>query len=483
MTTAVGLFQVRSLEPGFGIVRMGLCAGLAVLGHRACSSRARRLVLEFRRRRARRAAPRSARGGGQRPRQRRAAARSAPCRKACCAARSCATASITIRCCGRSSPRTGGCSASASGRRRSLSVTRHTFRPDAPAGPGHLSVNVSDFDFDLPDELIAQEPPAERGGSRLMALDRATRRASRIASSAICRRCCAPAICWWSTTRACFRRGCSGRGCPAAAPPNVSWFGRDGRARTPGSRWCIPASGCAKDRGWSSSAARVDSRRDCSAATFTAGGPCGCGPTTARRCATRSMRSATCRCRRTSSAPDAIERSRSLSDRLRARARLDRGADGGPAFHAGDPRRAARHAASSAPASRCMSATERSSRFASSSVEEHQMEAEHYEVSRRGRRALIAGAGAKGGASSRSARRRRARSNRSPSRRTATVSPGAGETALFIRPGHRFRLVSGLITNFHLPQSSLLMLVSAFAGREPILAAYRDAVAQPLSVL
>lgn len=57
------------------------------------------------------------------------------------------------------------------------------------------------------------------------------------------------------------------------------------------------------------------------------------------------------------------------------------------------------------------------------------------------------------------------------------VQPGHGETNLFIHPGFQFRLVSGLITNFHLPQSSLLMLVCAFAGRERTLAAYREAVA------
>ena len=57
------------------------------------------------------------------------------------------------------------------------------------------------------------------------------------------------------------------------------------------------------------------------------------------------------------------------------------------------------------------------------------------------------------------------------------VSPGAGDTRLFIHPGHQFQLVGGLITNFHLPKSSLLMLVAAFAGREPVLAAYREAVA------
>jgi S-adenosylmethionine:tRNA ribosyltransferase-isomerase len=51
-----------------------------------------------------------------------------------------------------------------------------------------------------------------------------------------------------------------------------------------------------------------------------------------------------------------------------------------------------------------------------------------------------------------------------------------GETDVFIRPGHRFRLVGAMITNFHLPRSSLLVLVSAFAGRETVLAAYREAV-------
>jgi S-adenosylmethionine:tRNA ribosyltransferase-isomerase len=58
------------------------------------------------------------------------------------------------------------------------------------------------------------------------------------------------------------------------------------------------------------------------------------------------------------------------------------------------------------------------------------------------------------------------------------VAPATGETRLFIHPGHQFRVVSGLVTNFHLPKSSLLMLVAAFAGRDHVLAAYRAAVAQ-----
>ena len=56
------------------------------------------------------------------------------------------------------------------------------------------------------------------------------------------------------------------------------------------------------------------------------------------------------------------------------------------------------------------------------------------------------------------------------------LEPHTGETSIFISPGFQFRLVSALLTNFHLPQSSLLMLVSAFAGRERVLEAYAHAV-------
>ena len=56
------------------------------------------------------------------------------------------------------------------------------------------------------------------------------------------------------------------------------------------------------------------------------------------------------------------------------------------------------------------------------------------------------------------------------------VRPGSGDTSIFIYPGYRFKAMDGLITNFHLPQSTLLMLVSAFAGRDRILSAYREAV-------
>lgn len=58
------------------------------------------------------------------------------------------------------------------------------------------------------------------------------------------------------------------------------------------------------------------------------------------------------------------------------------------------------------------------------------------------------------------------------------LKPFTGETSLYIYPGYRFQVVDALITNFHLPESTLLMLVSAFAGREHVLAAYRHAVEQ-----
>jgi len=57
-----------------------------------------------------------------------------------------------------------------------------------------------------------------------------------------------------------------------------------------------------------------------------------------------------------------------------------------------------------------------------------------------------------------------------------TVIPGSGNTEIFIYPGYQFKVLDALITNFHLPESTLVMLVSALAGRENVLAAYKEAV-------
>jgi S-adenosylmethionine:tRNA ribosyltransferase-isomerase len=108
-------------------------------------------------------------------------------------------------------------------------------------------------------------------------------------------------------------------------------------------------------------------------------------------------------------------------------------------------------------------------------VEEHKMEAERYEIS-------AAAAGALNGALEQG---RRIVAVGTTSLRTlehvgrecgGRIEPGRGETSLFIYPGFTFRLVRGLLTNFHLPKSTLLMLVCAMAGRDLTLRAYQHAV-------
>lgn len=110
-------------------------------------------------------------------------------------------------------------------------------------------------------------------------------------------------------------------------------------------------------------------------------------------------------------------------------------------------------------------------------VEEHEMEAEHYEVP-----GVTAAALSKAMHEHRRVIAVGTTTTRTleslPLSGDGDISARTGETALFITPGHEFRIVSGLITNFHLPQSSLLMLVSAFGGQQRILAAYREAVEQ-----
>jgi S-adenosylmethionine:tRNA ribosyltransferase-isomerase len=70
------------------------------------------------------------------------------------------------------------------------------------------------------------------------------------------------------------------------------------------------------------------------------------------------------------------------------------------------------------------------------------------------------------------------RSLESASMATGEATPLCGDTDIFIYPGYRFRSVDVMVTNFHLPESTLLMLVSAFAGREPVMAAYAQAIEQ-----
>lgn len=107
-------------------------------------------------------------------------------------------------------------------------------------------------------------------------------------------------------------------------------------------------------------------------------------------------------------------------------------------------------------------------------VEEHRMHAEFYSVSPEAA-ALINQAKAEGGRVV-AVGTTSTRVLESVATTDGEVSPGSGWTDIFIYPGYTFKVVDALITNFHLPRSSLLMLVSAFAGRERILTAYNEAV-------
>jgi S-adenosylmethionine:tRNA ribosyltransferase-isomerase len=61
---------------------------------------------------------------------------------------------------------------------------------------------------------------------------------------------------------------------------------------------------------------------------------------------------------------------------------------------------------------------------------------------------------------------------------TGRVYPGDGETDIFIYPGYHFKVVDALVTNFHLPESTLIMLVSAFAGKDRVMKAYEEAISR-----
>ncbi len=109
-------------------------------------------------------------------------------------------------------------------------------------------------------------------------------------------------------------------------------------------------------------------------------------------------------------------------------------------------------------------------------VHEHQMEEERFEIPeavpaavestrRRGGRVVAVGTTV-------------VRALEGAARPNGALDAGSGRTALFITPGYAFRIVDRLLTNFHLPRSTLLMLVAAFAGRELVLAAYAEAIEQ-----
>jgi len=109
-------------------------------------------------------------------------------------------------------------------------------------------------------------------------------------------------------------------------------------------------------------------------------------------------------------------------------------------------------------------------------IAEHRMHAERYEVPAEtaeeinrarseGRRVIAVGTTS-------------VRALETAARADGKIQGGAGSSELYITPGYSFNIVQGMVTNFHLPKSTLLMLVAAFAGRESVLSAYREAVRQ-----
>ncbi len=115
-------------------------------------------------------------------------------------------------------------------------------------------------------------------------------------------------------------------------------------------------------------------------------------------------------------------------------------------------------------------------------VDEHVVDPEPYEITARTAAAVNAALAAGrrvvavGTTTTRALEDAASRAEGGPRMQPGRVEAGRRQAEIFIHPGHTFRVVSGLLTNFHLPKSSLLMLVAALAGRERVLDAYREAV-------
>jgi S-adenosylmethionine:tRNA ribosyltransferase-isomerase len=120
-------------------------------------------------------------------------------------------------------------------------------------------------------------------------------------------------------------------------------------------------------------------------------------------------------------------------------------------------------------------------------VEEHEMHAEYYEVSaetaamvneaRSGGHRIVA-VGTTSARTLETAAKLSQEQAGADAEATLSMQPCQGWTSIFIYPGYRFRVVDALLTNFHLPKSTLMMLISALAGRENVMQAYEEAVAQ-----
>ncbi len=331
-------------------------------------------------------------------------------------------------------------------------------------------MDVALFDYELPPERIAQEAVEPRDAARLLLLDRGERAARpaplrRPGGAASAgrpaggeRHARAPA----RPSRARERR----KGEPLLLEP----AGRDGTGSAGGRSSAPPARRGAASR-WRSPAA---TRPSCSTSRGPVRGGRRAGADRGARrrwpsCAAAygqpplppyiRRRPTTARGARPRALPDRLRRAGRGGGRADRRAALHAGAAGpaggrGDRADGGDAARRAR-----GPSGRC--AVERTG--------EHALHAERFTLPAAAGDA-IAAARAPRRARGRGRDDRRPRARVARRRADGAPAPGAGETELFIAPGHAFRVVDALVTNFHLPRSTLLMLVAAFAGRERVLA-------------
>ena len=332
-------------------------------------------------------------------------------------------------------------------------------------------MHVRDFDFDLPPELIAQEPPAERGSSRLLLLDRASGAITHRTINALPELLAPGDVLVINNTRV-FPARLLGRRVPSGGAVECLLTGHNeddrwealvhpGQKLKPGARVVFEGArvlhgeilerrfhGRRLIRLWADDGGSVDDAVDA----------IGHVPL-----------------------PSYIKRDDHRADRDRYQTMFARSRGSVAAPTAGlhfSPELVARSVA------RGVAIAEITLHVGYGTfqpvrveqVEDHRVERERYEIGRTAAETITAALHEKRrivavGTTTTRALEAVAREH------NGQIVPGSGWTDLFIYPGFTFRVVSGLLTNFHLPQSSLLMLVSAFAGRERVLLAYRQAIA------
>jgi S-adenosylmethionine:tRNA ribosyltransferase-isomerase len=345
-------------------------------------------------------------------------------------------------------------------------------------------VNASDFDFDLPDELIAQHPPAKRGGSRLIVFDRATKHSEHTSFDRLPAHLRQGDLLVVNDTRV-FPARLLGRRVPSGGAVECLLMRRLGAA--PNDDDSEARVGITEE--WEALMHPGQKLKPGAHVRFERNGDCLLGEVLARHFhGRRSIRLLSPSGESVSAAierighvplPPYIKRGDEAADRDRYQTVYARSSGSVAAPTAG------LHFTTAVLDELEARGVERTTitlhvgygtfkPIRVENVEEHEVDPERYYVSSEAADALT-----------RAHRNKRriiavgtttTRALESLRVEDGVVLAGEGETRLFIRPGHRFGLVSGLITNFHLPKSSLLILAAAFAGRDEILAVYQEAV-------